>query len=467
MSVTASPRRVGNYAIFDAIATGGMATVHYGRQLGEAGFSRTVAVKALHPQFAADPSFATMLVDEARLSSRIRHPIELVDVVRDGAELLLVLAYVAGEPLHRLMKAARGRGGVPAAVAIAILCDMLTGLHAAHEAKDATGRSLELVHRDVSPQNVIVGEDGIARVLDFGVAKAIGRSQMTLEGQLKGKLGYMSPEQLQGCVNRRSDLFAAGVVAWEVFVGRRLFTGDDAASVLLKVLTQPIEAPSAARPGVPPEVDAPILRALERDEGARFATAEELAEALRAVISPASPREVAAWVAEVAGQGLAERAAHVRELEAVSLDARDTTPTKRPPPRSIETDPSLAANAVDVTPAPRTRRVGLAGAAAIVAASAIAVVAWRVGSAAPEAAPASAPVAHAEPPPAETQAAPPPPPPTVDVATAATATATAATSAPAPKPRPAKAPPRAAKVGCEPPFVVGPDGKKHYKPECF
>jgi len=193
------PLIIGRYALFHELAAGGMATVHVGRLLGAAGFSRVVAIKRLHRHFASDPEFVSMFVDEARLAARIRHPnvVPTLDVVRTEDELFLVMEYVSGEALSRLLRATREKGvPVTPRIAVTIGAGLLHGLHAAHTAKGERGEPLEIVHRDVSPQNVIVGTDGIARVLDFGVAKARVRLQTTREGQVKGKLAYMAPEQL-------------------------------------------------------------------------------------------------------------------------------------------------------------------------------------------------------------------------------------------------------------------------------
>jgi serine/threonine-protein kinase len=192
-----SPRIVGRYALYGEIASGGMATVYLGRLLGQVGFSRTVAIKCLHPQFAKDPDFMSMFLDEARLAARIQHPnaVQTLDVVATEADLFLVMEYLQGESLSRLIKASTAKGqAIPLEIVTSIICGMLHGLHAVHEARDEHGAPLGIVHRDVSPQNVLVGVDGVARVLDFGVAKAAGRIQTTREGQLKGKLSYMAPE---------------------------------------------------------------------------------------------------------------------------------------------------------------------------------------------------------------------------------------------------------------------------------
>jgi len=230
MSTIGPARIVGRYAVYGEIAAGGMATVHYGRLLGQVGFSRTVAVKRLHPQFAKDPDFVAMLLDEARLAGRISHPnvASVLDVVAEDGELCLVMDYLQGESLARLNAAARARGVViPPRIACAILCGVLRGLHAAHEACSEQGEPLGIVHRDCSPQNVLVDLDGAVHVIDFGVAKALGRRSHTREGQLKGKLAYMAPEQLGGQVSRQTDVFAAATVLWETLTGESLFMGDN------------------------------------------------------------------------------------------------------------------------------------------------------------------------------------------------------------------------------------------------
>src|SRR4030088_3091893 len=178
-----------------------MATVHFGRLQGAAGFARSVAIKSLHPQYAKDPDFVAMFLDEARLAARIAHPnvVPTLDVVSQGDDLLLVMEYVRGSALSRLVRPLTQKGErMPQRIAGSIVSGVLRGLHAAHEAKSEIGEPLDIVHRDVSPQNVLVGTDGIARVLDFGVAKAAGRCYTTRDGNIKGKVPYMAPEQLEG-----------------------------------------------------------------------------------------------------------------------------------------------------------------------------------------------------------------------------------------------------------------------------
>ncbi len=315
-------RVVGRYALYGKLATGGMATVHFGRLLGPVGFSRTVAIKRLHPQFAKDPEFAAMFLDEARLAARIQHPnvVATVDVVAMGDELFLVMDYVRGESFSRLLRTAKKKNlPLPEGLIGSVISGMLHGLHAAHEATDERGKPLLVVHRDVSPQNVLVGVDGVARVLDFGVAKAAARMQVTREGQMKGKLSYMAPEQLQGrSVDRRTDIFAAGVVLWEALTGQRLFSGDDATEVLTKILSAPVLPPSHINPAVRPELDAMVLRALEKDADARYSTAREFAVAVEESMYLLSAREVGEWVEEIAGDSLELREEALAEIESIS-----------------------------------------------------------------------------------------------------------------------------------------------------
>ncbi len=314
-----APLVIGRYALFDIIAAGGMATVHIGRLLGPVGFCRTVAVKRLHPMFARDPEFVSMFLDEARLAARVRHPhvIQTVDVVATKGELFVVMDYVEGESLARLMRALRNSEGLmPLRVVSAIVSGALQGLHAAHEAKDERGADLGIVHRDVSPQNVLVGVDGLARVLDFGIAKATGRMQTTREGQVKGKLAYMAPEQVHGeTMTRTADIYAAAIVAWETITAQRLFRADNESAVLAKVLAGDVAPPSTLVPEVPKELDAVIMRGLARDPALRFATAKEMAQALEKCVPPASSAEVAEWLAPILGPLVADRASLVAQIE--------------------------------------------------------------------------------------------------------------------------------------------------------
>jgi serine/threonine-protein kinase len=315
-TTSAAAKRFGQYVLYGEIAAGGMATIHFGRLISPDGSARVVAIKRLHPQFAKDAEFRTMFLDEARVAVHVAHPnvVPTLDVVGMENELFLVMEYVAGESLSRLIRQTRDKKKViPPRIVASVLANALRGLHAAHGACDAQGNPLHIVHRDMSPQNVLVGVDGTSRVLDFGVAKAVGRHQQTREGQLKGKIAYMAPEQLNGSVSPRTDVYAAGVTLWEALTGKRLFNADNEAAILGKILSGNVEPPSqhipasdAATADLLRQLDAIVLKALEREERDRFASALEMAEALEQLpIAP--PNEIAKFVEKTASDALRRR----------------------------------------------------------------------------------------------------------------------------------------------------------------
>jgi serine/threonine protein kinase len=315
------PRVLGRYALYDKIAAGGMATVHLGRMLGPVGFARTVAIKRLHPQFAGDPEFVSMFLDEARLVARISHPnvVPTLDVVSTEGELFIVMEYVRGESLARLIRTAAQRDTViPSAMAATLLVGVLHGLHAAHEAKSERGEPLGIVHRDVSPHNILVGVDGVPRVLDFGVAKAMGRVQTTREGQLKGKLSYMAPEQIGGVTTRATDIYAASIVLWEALTGRRLFSGENEGQIFDRVLKGSKVPPSTYVPGLPPSLDEVTLRGLSMDPKDRFTSARDMARALEDAVALASPSKIGEWVEAAARETLDHRSERIAAIESSS-----------------------------------------------------------------------------------------------------------------------------------------------------
>ncbi len=324
------------YLLLDEIATGGMASVHLGRSTERGGPGSVVAIKQMHPHLARSAEFVAMFLDEARMVARIRHPnvVPVVDVVLDGGQLLLVMKLVIGEPLSRLI--AIVREPVPPPIAVAIVRDMLRGLHAAHEATDEAGAPLHIVHRDVSPQNVMVGIDGVARVLDFGIAKAAGRLQTTREGQIKGKAAYMAPEQLRGEeeVDRRTDVYAAATLLWELLTGERLFAATSMEEKVTKILEMKVPPPSSLVPEISPAIDAVVLRGLARRRERRWTTAEEMEHALAGAIQAATPSDVAAWVRLLAGSAISERARKVAEIESLDPRAAAPAPAAAAPARS-------------------------------------------------------------------------------------------------------------------------------------
>jgi serine/threonine protein kinase len=297
--------RVGRYETLRPIASGGMATVYLGRSRGAHGFERQVAIKAMHPHLADDPEFVAMFLDEARMASNIRHPnvVPTLDIAEEEGRIFLVMEYIEGLSLQAMLRAVRKNlESVPLPIALRILLDMLAGLHAAHELRMSDGALMRLVHRDVSPQNVLVGADGIARIMDFGIAHAETRITSTRGAQVKGKVPYMSPEQLEaGAVDRRSDVYAAGIVTWELLAGERLFRADDNGLLLNVVLRGAREPPSRLNRDIPARIDAVCMRALALSPGDRFSTAAAFAEALEEAaaashVGIASARALAAFV---------------------------------------------------------------------------------------------------------------------------------------------------------------------------
>jgi eukaryotic-like serine/threonine-protein kinase len=318
-SLDGPSRTIGRYALHAEIAAGGMAAIHIGRLLGPVGFARTVAIKRLHAPLAKDPEFVAMFLDEARLAARIRHPnvVSTLDIVATEGELFVVMEYVQGESLARLMRTARSqKEPIPQAIVATTMVGVLHGLHAAHEARDEQGEPLRIVHRDVSPHNVLVGIDGAAHVIDFGIAKARGRMQITRDGQIKGKLSYMPPEQLLGQgLDHRADVFAASIVFWEALTGRRLFEGIDDGDIYARVLHGELERPSTFVPELGAAVDSIVMRGLARDRNDRYPTAREMALAIEAVMPLAPPSRVGAWVENLAGESIAERMEQIADIE--------------------------------------------------------------------------------------------------------------------------------------------------------
>ncbi len=328
-------RTVGRYLLFGQFGAGGMARVHLGRLVGPAGFSRLVAIKRMHPHLVKERAFVDAFLDEARIAARIHHPnvVATHDVAIDGDEVLLVMDYVHGRALSQLVAgpddAARR---VPAGVAVTIAVDILHGLHAAHSARDERGKPLGLVHRDVSPQNVLVGVDGVARVLDFGIAKAFGRLAATTNGDVKGKLAYMAPERLLDDTATASvDIYGAAIVIWEMLAGERYFGQASDPSLLPKVM-EPTYRPLPG--GDLGALDAPLQKALQRQASQRFATANAFAEALEGAFKAASRTEVAAWVESVAGVELSQRSELIEEIERSSVPSMPAAGEVAAPPLS-------------------------------------------------------------------------------------------------------------------------------------
>jgi serine/threonine-protein kinase len=305
-----------------------MATVYLAKAVGQGGFERQVAVKVMHPHIAHDPDSVRMFLDEARLAALIDHPnvVPTLDVQTDGGETFMAMAYVDGASLQAVLRQLGETGeAMDIGVALRIAIDFLTGLHAAHELVGSHGAPLHIVHRDVSPHNVMVGRDGISRITDFGVAHAEARLATTATGQIKGKLAYMSPEQVTGKeLDRRSDVYAAGVVLWEMLTGRRLFKASNEGEVILRILEGPKQTPSEVRGDVPEPIATACMRALA-SLGQRFGTAGAMAEALREAAA-------AAGIAVASPEGVSRLVARVRASDdSVDESTLATTPDREPP----------------------------------------------------------------------------------------------------------------------------------------
>jgi eukaryotic-like serine/threonine-protein kinase len=330
--------KVGHYELLAEFACGGMASVHFGRVVGPGGFAKTVAIKRLRPVYARDPEFVRMLLTEARLTGLLDHPniVSTLDVVATEDDVFVVMEYVRGQSLSKIHGVLRSRSErTPPGIAAAIVSGVLHGLHAAHTAVDAYGRHLEIVHRDVSPQNILVGTDGVARIADFGVAQSSSPSNVPAdELAIFGKLAYMAPEVLRGRpATPRSDVYAMGIVLWETLTGERLYTGATQDDLRNAALTYSPPPPSRFTPDVPPSLDDVTLRALERDPTRRFESAGEMARALETALPMPLQSEVSRWAEPLLKSDLVARAdllAHTATTEPL----KTFEPTRRTPAKT-------------------------------------------------------------------------------------------------------------------------------------
>jgi serine/threonine-protein kinase len=335
LSTRAPLTKIGRYALFDQFAMGGMATVHLGRLDGAGGFSRVVAIKRLLPHLVQNEDFTQMLLKEARLAARVRHPnvVPTLDVVASKGDVLLVLEYVHGEALSTLCRTQvkQKKDHIPVDVAVTVMRDVLHGLHAVHEATDERGRSLGLVHRDISPPNVLVGVDGLSRVLDFGIAKALEHVEQSDPNRVKGKTGYLSPEQIRGeRLTQRSDVFSAGIILWEMLATRRLFSAEAETDRMQAILRGDYPHPRATRSELSEKLDSVVMRALALDPEKRFESPGEFAAAIESAEKSAPPAKVASWVNELAAEALAARSRLLAQVETWVDAAGDIPLSSRP-----------------------------------------------------------------------------------------------------------------------------------------
>lgn len=416
---------VGRYLLHRQIARGGMATIHIARLMGDEGFSRIVAAKRLLPEFAEDTDFVAMFMDEARIASKVHHPnvVPVLDLVTTSDEVMLVQEYVHGVPLHILLRTAHEAGKkIPVRIAVSIAAQTLAGLNAAHTTLDEMGAPLNIVHRDVSPQNVMVAVDGSARLLDFGVAKATMAAHVTRDGTFKGKLAYSAPEQVRGKPVQQSDIYALAVVLWELLVGHRMHgTAQGEAQLIATIMAGNIPPITEALAneadwGAIDSEEWKLLSAIEPivqkglavEAADRYQTAADMETALTKAVAPASTSEVATWVKSLGKDFIETRDKVIAAEEASWRKTAPAVTSVRRPSTQAMLEPTSTSNALPPAPQDslKTRAIiGVLGALVILLG--VGVVFAMNGSSTPaKAAPAPQPIVVVQPP-----ATPPAPPP--------------------------------------------------------
>ncbi|HEY2515665.1 MAG TPA: serine/threonine-protein kinase, partial [Polyangiaceae bacterium] len=287
---------VDQYHLIAQIGAGGMAEVYVATREGRGGFRKLTCLKILRGELATEPDMVAMFMAEARIAARIEHPhvVQTFEVGESAdGEHFIAMEYLEGQAYSRIRPPGTTRQAFPVALHLKVIAEALGGLHYAHEMRDFQGTPLNLVHRDMSPNNVMVTYDGVVKVLDFGIAKAAGASA-TRTGILKGTVGYMAPEQARGEeLDRRTDLYAVGVMLWEALAGQRVWQGQNEVTILTKLLNEPIASPRTVDPSVPEELERICMKALAREREARYATAAELQADLERYLETSGARVTA------------------------------------------------------------------------------------------------------------------------------------------------------------------------------
>jgi serine/threonine protein kinase, bacterial len=361
-------RRISKYEILTRLSVGGMAELFLAFTSGPGGFRKFVALKQILPDVKTD-EFVKMFLDEARITAAFSHANigQVFDLGEEDGELYLAMEFLAGQNLEQLMKAAAKRDApLPPGFAARVIRDICLGLHYAHHFVDPSGRSVAVVHRDMSPRNAMVTYDGGVKVIDFGIAKAKGRLGRTAVGMVKGTGGYMSPEQVRGHeLDGRSDLFSAGVLLHEMLCGQRLFNAPGDAAMMMAIVEGEIPPPRSINPAVPEALEAVVMKALTRDKSKRFATGREFAKAIEAAMGPElfDEEKMAGLMEELFEEkrqktrALLEYAsrddARISEAAGALQDDPGTSQVKRPPrPRSAPASASTSRPGAS-TPRPR------------------------------------------------------------------------------------------------------------------
>jgi len=315
LPATTEAVRFGKYSLVARLATGGMAEIFLARLSGAAGFEKLVCIKRILPHLARDKQFVAMFLDEARIAARISHPnvCQVFELGEIEGSYYLAMEYLEGVPLA-CFRRRDYYGEMPDPRLVAgIAVQACEGLHHAHQLKNSDGSVMEVVHRDISPQNLFVTVDGIVKVLDFGIAKIQDATVRTSTGAVKGTYAYMAPEQLRGeRVDRRADVFAMGIVMWETLTRRHLFKRDTDYLTFGAITHEPIEDVTVQRPDVPPALAAVIMTALSRDREARFPTARMLGEAIAAAVAPFTGSVISEEIARAFPRELGEQLALIR-----------------------------------------------------------------------------------------------------------------------------------------------------------
>ncbi|KYF59819.1 hypothetical protein BE08_10865, partial [Sorangium cellulosum] len=319
---------LGRYEILIPVAKGGMAAVWAARLQGTRGFRKIVAIKTMLPDVSDDPDFESMFLDEARVAARVRHPnvVEILDLGEEDDVLYIVMEWVDGETAGTLQRAAKKLGGIPQRIVLRIASQICAGLHNAHELRDDSGALLDLVHRDISPANVLISTAGFVKIVDFGVAKSKGRLHVTRAGGIvKGKTPYLSPEQLAGLpIDRRSDIFSFGALLYVLTTGMHPFRAETELSTVENITIKAPLPPRELNGAIHPELEKIILKALEKDRENRFSTCAEMQRAIDQVASslgePTTDEDVAAFVRLAIGETQARRAQELRDAIA-AVDA--------------------------------------------------------------------------------------------------------------------------------------------------
>ncbi|MGH9887731.1 MAG: serine/threonine protein kinase, partial [bacterium] len=363
------PTTFGKYFLLERINAGGMAEVFRSKAFGVEGFERLVAVKRILPAIAEDKEFIRMFIEEAKLAVQLNHAniAQIFDLgVVDGS-YYIALEHVHGRDLRAIFERCRDLAeAMPIAQACFVAMKVCEGLDYAHNKRDQAGRELQLVHRDVSPQNILISFEGEVKLIDFGVAKAAGASPRTQAEIQKGKLGYMSPEQARGGhVDRRSDVFSCGIVLYELLTGERLFTGDSDYATLDKVKNVEILPPSTYNRKIPDELERIVLKALNKDVDERYQHAIDLHDELQAFVYTAgefySRKDLAGWMKRTFGKEIDEETAKLESYRQLRppMPSGPGAPAVPPPiPAAAQSGPIAASGPVAAPPA--TPGVGLA-----------------------------------------------------------------------------------------------------------